>query len=113
MVMTVRTAPVRAASASRRAWIRSRDPLWIAADSRASRPISRAAAFACSTNKRNRPVAEPRAAPSRASVLPLSDADASTNPTVATTTIGRMTRTMKKMVSRLRKLIQAPGDGPG
>ena len=108
--MSVRTARFSVASASSRAWIGPRFPASIAADSSASWPMLRAASSARSWNSRNSPEAERRAADSRASVLPCSDAAASTNPTVATTTIGRMTRTMKKMVSRLRKLIRAPGD---
>ena len=111
--MTVRTARAAVAAASSRSWIRSRSPASIAAERRTSCPIWRAAASARSWNSRNSPEAERWASNSRASVLPCSESDARTNPTVATTTIGRMTRTMKKMVRRLRKLIRAPGDRPG
>ena len=107
--MTVRTARCWVASASNRAWIGPRSPASIAAERRPSCPICRAAASARSWNSRNSPEAERWASNSRASVLPCSESAAGANPTVATTTIGRMTRTMKKMVRRLGKLHSGTG----
>ena len=98
--MSVRTALFSVASASSRVWIGPRFPASIAADS--SRVLADVARrdLRAVLELAEQPGAERRAADSRASVLPCSDAAASTKPTVATTTIGRMTRTMKKMVSR-------------
>ena len=111
-VMTPRRMPLSLASWFSRAWIGPRCPAWIAWASCWSCAITRAAFSASSCFSRNRPDAERCASESRASVLPCSESEASTKPTAATTIIGRMTRTMKKTVSRLRKLIRAPGDRP-
>ena len=92
--------------------MRSRRPLWIAWASRGSPAIARAASCARVWYSRKRPTAAVRASDTRASVLACSESDASTKPTAATTIIGRMTRTMKKTVSRLRKLMRTPGDRP-
>ena len=110
--MTPRATSSSRASSSNRRWIASRSPLWIACASCGSRAITRADSSARSWYSRNSPEAERCACDRRASVLPCSESEASTNPTAATTIIGRMTRTMKKTVSRLRKLITAPGDRP-
>ena len=111
-VMTPRATSFSWASVSKRRWIGARRPAWIASASCGSRAITRAAASARSWYSRNSPEAARWASDSRASVLPCSESEASTNPTAATTIIGRMTRTRKKTVSRLRKLMGAAGDRP-
>ena len=109
---TTRRARAVRTTTSSRARILSRSPPWMAAASSRSPPIARPATWARSWNSRNSPEAERCAVLSRALILPSSESLASTKPTAATTIIGRMTRTMKKMVSRLRKLNWAPDSGP-
>ena len=111
--MTPRRMPLSLASWSSRAWIGPRCPAWIACGELLvlrdhARGLLRLVLLLA--EQAGRGASAPRRAARRS--CPARSRTRARSPTAATTIIGRMTRTMKKTVSRLRKLIRAPGDRP-